>query len=313
MIPAQFEGSYALLLPRLNKLMSFMVSRISADLSDVKPVSISSRPKDATSAYQKLHVGKYAELSDLTDLAGVSVVLLSRHDVEKALDAIKASGLTVVDEPTRVSEPALFRYREPKLLLAPPAPFLDRNPDLEGIVCEVQFTSTLQNALDQATHDFDYKGRTYSWTNFRLVAQLRGMLELVDQLIDDIDTVAMSSFESGSVPSNFEFAASILEVLTTSFGNIDFPKDARRFADTVARWSIAVGLDAPAIAALLARHVDLCNAASLDPTSAVLGAILRDHSAALLADSDLRFAISEELETLCIEAAEVPESRRVAF
>lgn len=313
MIPALFETEYALLRTRVEKVVEFTEKRLRADLSDLHVISIDGRAKEATSAHQKLHTGKYASLTDLTDLAGVTVVLLHRRDVLTALEAAKGAGFQLVEEPSRDTEPALFRYREPKLILAPPADYLERNADLEGIVCEVQFTSALQNALDILTHDFDYKGKTYSWSNFRLVAQLRGMLELVDQMIDDIERVTLPGDDAGSVPSDFAFSASMLPILQGRFDAGVLPKDQRRLADTVAKWAAAVGLDSIGIDSLLERHVDLVSARSLDPTSATLGALLREHGTQLLETYPHRFVVSSELETLCAEAALVPEERRVRF
>lgn len=139
------------------------------------------------------------------------------------------------------------------------------------------------------------------------------MLELVDQMIDDIEQVSIPTFEEGSVPQKFAFAASMLPVLEGHFDPRDMPRDARRFADTVATWAVASGLDADGLGALLDRSDDLCRAASLDATSAVLGAFLREHREELISSTSMRFAISSELESLCAQASEVPADRRVDF
>ncbi|WP_438854364.1 hypothetical protein [Agromyces sp. M3QZ16-3] len=290
-----------------------MKDRIENDLSDLNLVSVTARPKSAASTLQKLHTGKYDGVDSLKDLVGVTVVVLYRREVQEALSIVKGAGLTLVEEPTRAVEPTDFRYREPKLLLKPPPDYLDRNPDLADIVCEVQFTTALQHALDMTTHDFDYKGQSYSWKNFRLVAQLRGMLELVDRMIDDIEGVSIADHETIEIPKRFVFASSVLEKLVDFFGEGALPTDRRRLADTAADWAIAAGLTVEELAELLTRHADLTAAVSLDPTSAILGAIVRERSTQLLEGFSGKFCVSSELESLCAEVAQIPPERRTTL
>jgi ppGpp synthetase/RelA/SpoT-type nucleotidyltranferase len=311
MIPASLSSRYLLLNKQLEKLLGFMTKRIEADLSEVNLVSVTGRPKSSDSVLQKLHTGRYAKVDSLNDLVGITIVVLYRREVQEAISIVKASGLTFVDEPKRAIEPADFSYREPKLYLKPPVDYLDRNPDLADIVCEVQFTTALQHALDMTTHDFDYKGLTYSWENFRLVAQLRGMLELVDRMIDDIDEVSIANHEIVEAPETLVYASAMLEVLAQYFADEVLPSDRRRLADTTAAWTRAIGLAPSDFGDLLSRHGDLISAVSIDATSAILGAIVRENVTALLKNYKGNFCVSSELESLCEEARAIPAERRV--
>ena len=160
MVPASLAIRVSQLEPYVIKVLDFLQKRLVADLSDFNVVTIVGRPKSSQSIFQKLQTGKYESVSELTDLAALTVVVLYRKDVQSALEIVKASGLVVVDEPTRAVAATDFRYREPKIYVTPPAEYLDRNPELVGIVAEVQFTSALQHALDMTTHNFDYKGQS---------------------------------------------------------------------------------------------------------------------------------------------------------
>ncbi len=313
MIPAVIEARVAAVRPHVEKLVDLLSDRFRGDLVGVEVVGISGRPKEAESVFAKLQTGKYESLDHLTDLAALTVVVLNTREVRKALEAVRSSGLPVVDEPMQSLPPTDLRYHQPKLLVQAPVGVVERNPELSGLVAEVQFTTALQHALDMMTHDFDYKGRTYSWTNFRLVAQLRGMLELVDGMIDDIERVVVPEHDPKVVSVDFAFAAATLDVLTERFSPESLPKDRRRLADTVSRWMRAMGLGPNDLAALLAVHDDLVQAHSLDPASAVLGALLRTDLPALLANFPGRLAISHELESLCQEATDVPNSQRVVL
>lgn len=311
MLPASLQLSLQQLQPQLDKVRDFLESRIKADLSDLPPDLIIARTKRPESIFEKLQTGNYAQVGDLQDLVGLTVVVLYRHQIAEAMSAVASSGLVIVEQPTRAVAPADFKYREPKIYLKPPLDYLDRNPEIDGIVAEVQFTTTLQHALDVTTHDFDYKGKTYSWDNFRLVAQLRGMLEMVDVMIDDIESVSLKRTEPIGIPSEMIFGAEVLEKLVERFDPVDLPTDRRRLADTVGAWARAAGLSAAELGELVDRHGDLVTAHSIDPASAVLGALLRERAGDLLGGYDGNFCVSSELESMCREASAITSERRV--
>lgn len=311
MLPAALTSQYGLLRPTLETLLGVLTSRIKAELEELRVIAIVGRPKESASLFQKLNTGKYGSVSDITDLVGITVVLLYRHEVQTAMDFVRSSSLTLKEDLARTIDPADFSYREPKLLVAPPAEYLARHPEMEGLVAEVQFTSAIQHALDMTTHDFDYKGQSYSWQNFRLVAQLRGMLELVDRMIDDIQSVSIKAVEDIAMPPQFERGAELLEVLTKRFADEDLPRDRRRLADTVRNWSSATGIDPEELGELLDANPTLMNSESLDPVTKVLGALLTANKEALLGNFDGRLCITAELEALCPVAAGVPRERRV--
>lgn len=79
----------------------------------------------------------------------------------------------------------------------------------------------------------------------------------------------------------------------------------------MARWSASSGIDADGLADILDRHADLLQAESLDPTSAVLGALLKEHGATLTATFDGLFVVGSELESLCPETQTIAAERRV--
>jgi ppGpp synthetase/RelA/SpoT-type nucleotidyltranferase len=312
-IPASLTASVGDREPFLAVLCEYMVSRLESELKEVAPVAVVSRIKSAQSMFQKLQTGVYQSIGDVRDAVGLKVVMLYRSQVATALDVVANCGLQVNPSAPPMIAPTDLRYREPKLCVKPPTEYLVRHPELEPYSVEVQFTTALQHALDMATHDFDYKGTSYSWGNVRLVAQLRGTLELVDKIIDDIEVSAVLAETVEAEPEEFTASRDILIAVEARFQEEILPPDRRRMASTIHAWCIAAGVAPAELGQLLDRHPDLVDAMSLDPASAVLGALLREESAALIGNFAGRFCITQELESLCHEAAAVSELRRVSF
>ncbi|APZ35458.1 hypothetical protein BOH66_15330 [Microbacterium aurum] len=308
MIPAKVTIWRANLEQDLDTLREVIEPKLRAALQGLNVEGITFRKKQAKSIHQKLQTGKISSADGIRDLLGFTVVVLYRHEIPAAIELLKSSELNVDDPgPIEVS-PSDFRYHEPKIFVRPPSGYLERHPLLVQ-ECEVQFTTVLQHALDVATHDFDYKGRNYSWSNFRLVAQLRGILEMIDRTIDDIDSVALPDDRTVATPQPMIEAGSVLEVLENHFES-RLPEDRRRLADTIHGWLRAGGLSSDDLNDALTTNPDLVGANSLDPTSAVLGVILR-RAPHMVQSYSGRFFISDELRTLCTEADGVPPERLV--
>jgi ppGpp synthetase/RelA/SpoT-type nucleotidyltranferase len=310
MEPAALASAYASLRPSLDKLAEYARDRLRAELVPQKPVLIDPRVKDLPSAYQKLQTGHYKSLRSLEDLVGVKVVVLRRSEIEPVAEVVRTS-FQVVREKERVVDPSVFRYRERHLIIKPPTDFLDRNPDLADLLVELQLTSAVQHALDQVTHDFDYKGQTLDWAKFRLVAQLRAALELVDNLLDSMDASAALIEQSVQFPEALLQQNATLGVIAASFQEDALPNDRRRLAETAAGLLAAAGVVPDALPDLLGRHVDLVNAQSINPLDAILGALLREHAPRLIANYEDRFAVSDELLSLCPEVGQIPTERIV--
>ena len=310
MEPAALALAYSALRPSLDKLADYTKTRLQAELGPLKPVLIEPRVKELSSAYQKLQTGYFDSLRSLEDLVGVKVVVLRRSEIEPIADAVRDS-FQLVREKERVVDPSVFRYRERHLVIQPPSDFLDRNPDLDGLVVELQLTSVVQHALDQATHDFDHKGTTLDWAKFRLVAQLRAALELVDNLLDSRDASAALIEQSVQFPDVLLEQNATLRVITSAFRDDALPSDRRRLAETATELVLAAGLEPADLADVLDRHADLVAAQSLTPLDAILGALLRERAPELLAGYPRKLVISGELSTLCSEAAQVPDERLV--
>ncbi len=310
MEPAALASAYAALRGSLEKLAAYTQTRLAAELGPANPVVIDPRVKELPSLYQKLQTGRYESLRQVEDLVGVKVVVLRRSEIEPIAAVVRAA-FQLVSEKERVVDPSEFRYRERHLIVKPPEEFLERNDDLAGLVVEVQLTSAVQHALDQVTHGFDYKGSTLDWAKFRLVAQLRAALELIDNTLDSMETSAALIEQSVTLPTELIRQVATLGVLRERFDEEALPRDKRRLAETAAELVLAADLEAADLDSLLRRHPDLVAAKSITALDAVLGVLLREYRTPLLERYGRRFFVSEELLTLCPEAAEIPADRVV--
>lgn len=309
MVPAELVSQYRLLEPSFVVMRDYVQARLQAELSELSPVAVLPRIKGIQSAYDKLQTGRYRTLLGLSDLVGIKIVMLRKSQVRQAIQ-IASSVLEVVEEPTRLIQPTDFSYAEPHLIVRPTPDFCDRHPELRAFGVELQFTTALQHALDMATHDFDYKGKSFSWGNFRIVAQLRGSLELVDNLIDGAETMEQLARENAAVPPEFQRRQDLLGVLLDSFSEDKLPHDLRRMATIIDGWLEACGVSGSDLGDGLVRHKDLVEYVSLNPVDAVLGVLLREHGALLISNTSKNFCVSEELKTLCEEIRFIPEERR---
>ncbi|MDQ3913744.1 MAG: RelA/SpoT domain-containing protein [Actinomycetota bacterium] len=187
-LPVALREAMAAIAPRLQNLESYLESRLRIDLQPLNPVAIETRCKGIESVLQKLQTGRFGTLLELHDLVGAKAVMLRKSHIPVAIERIEAGTLVLVESNLAESlDPRLFAYHQPHLIVRLPDDYVERNPEFKGLRAEVQVTTALQHALDMSTHDFDYKGKSFSWGNFRIVAQLRGSLDLIDDILDDIE------------------------------------------------------------------------------------------------------------------------------
>lgn len=204
---------------------------------------MSHRIKRVDSAYLKICKGKARKFTDLKDLFGLKLIMLRRADVDEALNFLKSyANIELIDDVDfRRVEPSDFSYREPKVVAREARKdVLNRIPALRDMCIEIQITTSLQHALDISTHDFDYKGKSYSWQNFRKVARIRAIVESVELEIDRIaDSEINREFDFGAVPERFEKLECLKEKLEVYLPNsFSPPGDIVRYLDIVQKWMI---------------------------------------------------------------------------
>lgn len=317
MIPAKFQSNYRTFEASARPLLDHLMQKIEADLSvAVNLVEVNGRVKGVDSCFQKLQKGSIASLEDITDKIGIAVVVRRRSDTRRAIDALhKSGGYQIRDQDPEPRNPADFSYREPKVFISPLPHILDSHEQWRGLEVEVQFTTELQHAVDYATHDYDYKGADYEWTKFRMVARLRAMLELVDAMIDDIDSVVIDERETVMEPASFAAGKSILKAIDENFDEESISPDRKRLADTVNSWLQLLGIEPSALGNLLQADPRCGVATSVDTGSHILGVLVEESKVAIdiINASSLYFVVSEEAVTFYPKLDKILPERRVGL
>ena len=310
LLPGSFSSRYAEIWQQLEKVQQFLRSRLEADLLDLRPVTLQTRIKSADSVLAKLQRGEFKSLYDLDDLVAARGVFLHSSQVEEALAITRASFPEVLEEKNiGVGRPTDFRYQQPHLIVKLPREYVSRHPELAQIRTEIQFTTYVQHALQESTHDLIYKGGRFSWREHRLEGQLRGLLEIVDEVLEHISVVADAADDPPY--EIFDKRNYLLEVLQKTFPAGVLPSDFRRLVITVEEILTASGLSVEDLPDLMARHSDLVAALSLTVVDKVLGAVIRENASQLLAKSRRKFVVTAEMTSLVPEADYIPPDRRV--
>ena len=107
-----------------------------------------------------------------------------------------------------------------------------KDPDLDGVVFEVQIKTILQHAWSVATHDIIYKTDTVSWPLERIAFQVKAMLEHAEISVSEAKVLARAP----SVAKEDQQTRDILEVIGHVRGLWPedlLPRDVRRLAFSV--------------------------------------------------------------------------------
>ncbi|MGW0873506.1 RelA/SpoT domain-containing protein [Streptomyces sp. NPDC002740] len=290
----------------------WLEARLKAELHEFRPVTVQVRVKTADSIFAKLQKGDFENIWDVEDLVAARAVFLHPSDVSSAIQAIKEKFPTVEMKNVDAGKPNDFRYQQPHLIVGFPRDYVSRHAELAEVKIELQFTTYIQHALQESTHDVIYKGARFSWREARLDGRLRGLLEIVDDVLANISNVAQ--VDEDPPYELFDKRNQIIDAAQSLWNSEQLPSDMRRFAITVEGLISAAGVDVDEFTVMAESHGDIVGALSLNPIDKVLGILLRERFDAFMRGSRKRkLLISRELEDLVPEAAQVPIERRVGL
>ncbi|MFJ5109839.1 hypothetical protein ACIQAD_04155 [Streptomyces sp. NPDC088551] len=311
-ISASFRGKYSEISQSLEVGAEWLNARLTADLHDLRPVSLQVRVKSVDSVFAKLQKGDYDGIWGIEDLIAARAVFLHPADVGNAIEAIGGKFPQVDTKNTEAGKPTDFRYQQPHLIVGFPLDYINRHPELEKVKIELQFTTYIQHALQESTHDVIYKGSRFSWREARLDSRLRGLLEIVDDVLANISNVAQVDAEP--VYALFDSRNQIIEAAEELWAADRLPADMRRFAITVEGILTAAGVTVEQLIDLSKLHPDLVEALSLSPVDKIVGILLRERFNELLKGiKRRRLLISSELEDMVPQAAKWPSEKRVVL
>lgn len=147
------------------------------------------RVKDADSLVKKIYKRKYSALSDVTDLAGVRVIVKTTRDHKNACSIIEEmyEGATVQDKTKELGD-KLMGYRGVHYQVSPRF----RRPALSGLSCEVQVRTTAEHLWNDFSHELFYKSDLVIPNNLRRPFQrLVALVEIFDsEVMRTMDALA---------------------------------------------------------------------------------------------------------------------------
>ncbi|MFC9744368.1 RelA/SpoT domain-containing protein [Streptomyces niveus] len=311
-VSASFRGTYSEIEQSLEVGAEWLEARLKADLHEFRPVTIQVRVKAADSIFAKLQKGDYERIWDVEDLVAGRAVFLHPSDIDSAIESIEGKFPTFETKNVEAGKPNDFRYQQPHLIVGFPLDYVERHPELSDVKIELQLTTYIQHALQESTHDVIYKGARFSWREARLDGRLRGLLEIVDDVLANISNVAQVNEDP--TYELFDRRNAIIDAAQGLWRAEQLPTDMRRFAITIEGLIIAAGVSVDELTEMAKSHSDLVGALSLNPVDKIVGILLRERFDDLLRGIKRRkLLISSELEDMVAEASKWPAQKRVTL
>ncbi len=153
---------------------------------------ISGRLKDPTSLQNKVSSdSKYKELSDVTDLVGLRIIVTYRNEIPFIISQIK-DAFEIDEENTNTNDPkseSEFGYSSYHVIIsnAKVESFKSHNLKFKNLKAEVQIRTILQHAWADISHMIDYKAKHRPESNHRRkLFRVAALLELADQEFGDL-------------------------------------------------------------------------------------------------------------------------------
>lgn len=172
------------------QILDMMRTAVGREYPDLKAASYSMRAKEIESLRKKLQKDKYQAKSEITDLAGVRIIVYSKKDIPLVTDIIKKN--FQVDEEHSVdktdslgSDRVGYRGEHYVVLLKEDQLRLGENQKFSSLKCEIQVTSLIAHTWSEITHEKGYKFEgTLPRELERRKNLLAGVLELADMELD---------------------------------------------------------------------------------------------------------------------------------
>ncbi|TIV38011.1 MAG: hypothetical protein E5V91_16015 [Mesorhizobium sp.] len=195
-----------------------------------------SRVKGLESFALKVETGRVPDPTAVEDFFGCTIVVptIPEIAVAEAFVAEHYNGKArrpVNDKSTKKNSYS-FQFDDLRLYVSRDALPSGRNPDLDGLIFEVQIKTILQHAWSIATHDLIYKSDSVSWPRERIAFQVKAMLEHAEIAIAEANSLSASP----AVAKADERSISVGKVLTALKEIWDqerLPNDVKRLAETV--------------------------------------------------------------------------------
>lgn len=172
------------------QILSIIKNILLVEHPEIKIASCSSRAKEISSLKKKLQKDKYNNDSEITDLAGVRLIVYSKKDIEIISQVIQKC--FSIDEKNSIDKTEVlendkvgYRAKHYVVYFGPDRMSMYENHRYKGLKCEIQLTTLIAHTWSEITHEKGYKfeGKLPNDLD-RRKNLLAGMLELADLEMD---------------------------------------------------------------------------------------------------------------------------------
>ncbi len=167
------------------------------------------RAKAAESLAEKIETGRFARWRDIDDLFACCVVIPTLGSEEEVLTKLRSAFLEVEcrSRSSTKKDPTVFRFDTTRFIGKMREHFSPGSgPRMLDVLFEVQIRTAFEHAWSATTHAMAYKTAQNDWRLLRLAAQLRAVIEQLDQLVQGYEKTAefITEQEWPEVKANFE-------------------------------------------------------------------------------------------------------------
>ena len=322
-VPGEFQEGYNRVLPRLEKLRVRCNTLLGGLAASVGARLVDARIKPVESALLKTEKdGPARPFQEIEDLLAATIVVRNESLIPKVEEAVGKVFRVVASVPPKTKRPEEFVYDDRHLIIALTQEPAEFDPELEGLLIELQLKTELRAAAATVSRELVYKSRWLQWQRARWASRIRALVEMVDHLLDELALdVGEGNFAPPEEFQPFARRNEIIGVLIECLGANALPHDRRRLAVTVDGY---LSQCKPRVSAETLRqvlgspvHTLIREAESLSPAQKVFIVLFREGNllgtpgdpASLLGER--RYLITREMEDLCPELRRVPQGRRV--
>lgn len=187
---AQYSEKQTLYKEFAEQILNILKAIIKQKYPDLKAASYSARAKEIESLRKKLRKDKYNENSEITDLAGVRIIVYSKKDIPFIAGIIKESFKIdpehSIDKTHSLgSDRVGYRGEHYVVLFGDDRLRLPESQKFKELKCEIQVTSLIAHTWSEITHEKGYKFEGELPKDLeRRKNLLAGMLELADMEMD---------------------------------------------------------------------------------------------------------------------------------
>lgn len=197
-VPSEVRRTYEFNLPYVQKVEQ-QVRDIVLAFCEEQGYAYVGRRKELESLCEKLESGRFESWGDIDDVFGCSIVI-PHLEKEDSVNAFLESKFTCVELRQRgkaKKPPDSFRFDATRFIGRLRFDSgADPHPALAALSFEVQIRSAFEHAWSVSMHGLAYKTDEIDWKRKRLSAQIKAVVEQLDQLIVSFETATSPVIES---------------------------------------------------------------------------------------------------------------------